>query len=61
MITLEVNLTNGNKHTVVYEQSKEEFFDLIKFNRDVFLKDKNDTYFIVSSIMSFRIQGASND
>lgn len=58
---LEVQLTNGQKHELVFDGSKEEFFDLLKFNRDYFLQDTKRNYFIVSSIMSFKITGGSNE
>jgi hypothetical protein len=58
---LEVHLTNGQKHTVVFDGSKEDWFDVIKFNKDSFISDSQDNYFIVSSIMSFKIQGEANE
>lgn len=58
---LEVQLTNGQKHELVFDGSKEEFFDLLKFNRDYFLQDTKRNYFIVSSIMSFKITGGNNE
>ena len=57
---MEVELTNGRKHNVVFDGSKTEFFDLLKFSRDTFLQDTNSTYFIVSSIMAFKIIGGNN-
>lgn len=58
---LEVQLSNGQKHKLVFAGNKEEFFDIIKFNRDIFLQDTEKSYFIVSSIMSFKIEGESNE
>jgi len=58
---LEVQLTNGQKHEIVFDGNKEEFFDLIKFNRDSFLQDTKKNYFIISSIMSFKITGGNNE
>jgi hypothetical protein len=58
---LEVHLTNGQKHTVVFDGNKEDWFDIIKFNKDSFISDSQDNYFIVSSIMSFKIQGEANE
>jgi hypothetical protein len=60
-MNLEVQLTNGQKHQVVFEGSKEDFFDLIRFNRDSFIQDTKNSYFVISSIMSFKIEGASNE
>ena len=58
---LEVQLTNGQKHTVVFDGSKEDWFDIIKFNKDSFISDSQDNYFIVSSIMSFKVKGEGNE
>lgn len=58
---LEVQLTNGQKHTVVFDGSKEDWFDIIKFNKDSFISDSQENYFIVSSIMSFKIKGEGNE
>lgn len=58
---LEVHLTNGQKHKVVFDGKKEEFFDILKFNRDSFLQDTEENYFIVSSITAFKITGEQND
>lgn len=59
-MNIEVTLTNGHRHIIAFEKGKEDFFDIIKFNRDSFLQDKNGVYFIVSSIMSFAIKGGEN-
>jgi hypothetical protein len=59
-LDIEATLTNGHRHIIAFEKSKEDFFDIIKFNRDSFLQDKNGVYFIVSSIMSFAIEGEKN-
>jgi hypothetical protein len=61
MIKIEVNLANGVSHKVEFEKTKEEFFDILKFNRDAFLKDTKGIYFIVSSVMSFKIEGDGNE
>lgn len=58
---LEVQLSNGQKHKLVFDGSKEEFFDIVKFSRDTFLQDTQKMYFIVSSIMSFKIEGEDNE
>jgi hypothetical protein len=60
-MNLEVQLTNGQKHTITFDGKKEEFFDLLKFSRDTFLQDTEKNYFIVSSIMSFKIKGETNN
>ena len=54
---LEVQLTNGQQYTVVFDGDKESWFDVIKFNRDYFVKDINENYIIISSIMAFKIKG----
>lgn len=61
MIKVEVNLTNGVSHKVELQKTKEELFDILKFNRDAFIKDTKGIYFIVSSIMSFKIEGDENE
>lgn len=58
---LEVQLNNGQKHELVFEGSKEEFFDLLRFNRESFLQDTKKSYFIISSIISFKITGGNNE
>lgn len=58
---LEVQLTNGQKHTVVFDGDKEGWFDLLKFNRDCFISDVQKMYFIVSSVMAFKIEGEGNE
>jgi hypothetical protein len=60
-MNLEVQLTNGQKHTIVFNGKKEEFFDILKFNRDSFLQDTEKNYFIVSSITAFKIKGEGNE
>lgn len=60
-MNMEVQLSNGQKHDVVFDGSKEEFFDILKFSRDTFIQDTQKNYFIVSSIMSFKITGGSNE
>lgn len=60
-MNLEVQLTNGQKHTIVFDGSKEEFFDILKFNRESFLQDTQQNYLIVSSIMAFKITGGRNE
>jgi hypothetical protein len=60
-MNLEVQLTNGQKHTIVFDGKKEEFFDILKFNRDSFLQDTEKNYFIVSSITAFKIKGEGNE
>ena len=54
---IEARLNNGDIHILDFDKSKEDFFDIIKFNRDYFIKDANENYIIVSSIMSFKIIG----
>jgi hypothetical protein len=61
MIKVEVNLKNGVSHKMELEKTKEEFFDILRFNRDAFLKDTKGVYFIVSSVMSFKIEGDGNE
>lgn len=60
-MNLEVQLTNGQKHMVVFDGNKEDWFDLIKFNRDWFVQDTQKSYLIVSSIMAFKIIGETNE
>ncbi len=59
-MNIEVYLNNGEQHTIVFEKAKEDFFDVLKFNRDSFLQDTDGIYFIVSSIMSFKFKGGTN-
>jgi hypothetical protein len=54
MLTIGVTLTNGSQHKVKYDQTKEDFLDLVKFNKDTFVKDANDYYILVSSISIFK-------
>lgn len=60
-MNLEVQLTNGQKHNIVFDGSKEEFFDLLKFSRESFVQDTEKNYLIVSSIMAFKITGGRNE
>lgn len=54
---IEARLKNGDVHIFNFDKSKEDFFDIIKFNRDYFIQDANQSYIIISSIMSFKIIG----
>jgi hypothetical protein len=56
MINIGVTLTNGSQHEVVYEKGKEDFMDLVKFNRDNFVQDTNGYFILVSSITVFKFK-----
>ena len=56
-MTIEARLKNGDIHTLDFDKSKEDFFDIIRFSRDNFIQDTNKSYIIISSIMSFKIIG----
>ena len=56
MINVGVMLTNGSQHEVVYEKGKEDFMDLVKFNRDTFVQDTNGYYILVSGISVFKFK-----
>lgn len=56
MVQIGVMLTNGNKHKINYEQSKEDFLDMVKFSRDSFVQDIEGYYILVSSISVFRFE-----
>ena len=62
MINVGVILTNGSQHEVVYEKGREEFMDLVKFNRDTFVQDANGYFILVSSISVFKFKdGGKNE
>ena len=48
MIEVGVILQNGSKHIVPYDQSKEDWCDLVKFNRDSFVQDTEKNYILLS-------------
>jgi len=52
-----VTLQNGSKHTVVYEKTKEDWYDLVKFDRDTFVKDTEENHILVSTITVFKFFG----
>ena len=56
-VVVEVRLTNGDIHSVEYEDGKEKFLDLVRFDDGAFLKDKIENYFAVKNIMSFKFKG----
>lgn len=57
---LEVQLANGQRHSISFDGRKEDWFDVLKFNRDSFIQDAEGNYFIVSSIVAFKIIGDKN-
>jgi hypothetical protein len=61
MINIGVTLTNGSQHEVVYEKGKEDFMDLVKFNRDTFVQDANGYYILVSGISVFKFKDGGNN
>ena len=61
MINIGVTLTNGSQHEVVYEKGKEDFMDLVKFNRDTFVQDTNGYYILVSGISVFKFKDGGNN
>lgn len=61
MINIGVMLKNGSQHEVVYEKGKEDFMDLVKFNRDDFIQDTNGYFILVSSIAVFKFKDGGNN
>jgi hypothetical protein len=57
MIEVGVILQNGSKHVVPYDQSKEDWCDLVRFNRDSFVQDTEKNYILVSNIVVFKFIG----
>ena len=56
-VSIEVRLTNGDIHSVEFEEGKEKFLDLVRFDNGAFLKDKIDNYFAIKNIVSFKFKG----
>jgi hypothetical protein len=54
---IDVVLKNGSQHKLEYDKSKEDFMDLVKFNRDNFVQDTNGYYILVANISVFKIIG----
>lgn len=56
MIKIEVELINGSKYTIDYDQGEEEFKDLIKFDNGTnFLQDSQKGYILVKNVVRFKI------
>lgn len=53
---IDIVLTNGSQHKIKYDKAKEDFMDLVKFNRESFVEDTNGYYILVSSISVFKIR-----
>ena len=59
MIKIGVTLQDGSKTLIHFDSNKEQWEDVIKFNRESFVKDSEGYYIIVSSISKYRYEGAS--
>ncbi len=60
MIKVGVTLHNGSKHVIVHNGDEENWQDVVKFNRDSFVKDVEQNYILVSTISVFRFEGRAN-
>lgn len=56
-VNVDVQLINGDKYEIVYDEGKEKFLDLVRFGEGIFLETKYKSFIAVKNIIAFKFTG----